>query len=92
MVLDNAELTLDAQFTNATDQEMHDDDQSKLTVQEVYNCVYALNFDLPCSAARHTKILSGGNLTYVVCTFGDGRVLTINIDQQKASKLATLED
>lgn len=59
------------------------------------------NCDLPCTVARSVKILTSttsshdsarGNensgLSYIVCTFGDGRTLTMSFDHEHARQMA----
>ena len=72
-----------------------------LTIEEMYEGTKFLNCDLPCVAVRSVKILTtisgshgatkeGDNmgLSYIVCTFGDGRTLTMSFDHELASEMA----
>ena len=72
-----------------------------LTVEAMYQGIEFLNCDLPCVVARSVKILTASSgsqgvakegentgLSYIVCTFGDGRTLTMSFDHERASEMA----
>lgn len=72
-----------------------------MTVQQIYDSMNSINCDLPCVVARSIKVLSveppatklnepelptqGPHISYIVCTFSDGRAITMSLNHQKAT-------
>ena len=60
------------------------------TVSEMYQGMQNLNSDLPCTVVRSIKVLSVTSdnekpqFSYIICSFSDGRALTIGFDHQVA--------
>ena len=63
------------------------------SISEMYQGMQNLNCDLPCTVARSIKILSVSNdidppvFSYIICSFSDGRALSIGFDHQIASSM-----
>lgn len=87
----------------AEDGESQGNEETDVTVAQVYEGFGRLNCDLPCALARSVKILSTTNAvadaldgdrqapnatSYLICSFGDGRTLTMSLDHGKALELA----
>ena len=77
--------TLLAQKANSEDQDM----EEEISIQQMYQGMDYLNFDLPFMAVRSLKVLTAGSgeCSYIISTFSDGRTLTICLDHHKATKM-----
>jgi hypothetical protein len=68
------------------------------TINEMYEGLQNLNCDLPCTIARSIRILSVPNdveaptFSYIICSFSDGRALTIGFDHGKANKMEFVQE
>lgn len=68
-----------------------------MSIQNLYTASKFLNFNLPCMDVRSMQTLTANRdsshdhrLSYVICSFGDGRILSMSLDHQMATKLSNL--
>ena len=78
--LENTKLALEFK----KDQEMKEEDTGP-SLTDIYESMQYLNCDHPFVVGRQLRVLQAGQTSFVICTFSDGRTLTLSFDHKQAA-------